>query len=410
MSLKVLSLKSWKLQKTQSFVNFIITLDYKPENIPVRHLLSSKLELRPSKTYKEKLRLDEYKDFYNDISKKNINSARISYYSQHSVKSDTSGRRSSQYLNNSNFKLVGSSKQEIHSHDLSGLINFSHDEQDSYISGLDFRGLPKGKPKTDLILTRFGIFFRDNYFYNDVFKQELQAKYNKFIKEGVDQNKTLNCLNYPVKVKNFYNDSYTRLFIKPYLKLLKDSQFYKITHSYLPQENIQTENNTIIIHNNFITKPSEVLIELPCEYITTQGVIFGKLYITNDYIYFQSRFNNIYNPDITSGQSGTRYFETFDYVFGSLDSDIIYKEKDIKIYIKDVKEVINRRFLYMWQANEIFLKNGKSYYFNLFRVNKNDQFFEIMTELTKQTNAKLIQNCKKYFKKEDYTKVKYLIK
>ena len=101
--------------------------------------------------------------------------------------------------------------------------------------------------------------------------------------------------------------------------------------------------------------------------------------------------------------------ETFsnplDYVFSSLDTDTIKKEKTLKIYYKDIKEIINRRFLHMWQGNEIFLKNGKSYYFNFYKIEINQLFFREIRDKCKFYNIDLIENCKKEFKNKNYTKV-----
>jgi hypothetical protein len=310
----------------------------------------------------------------------------------------------SYFLRNSVLRPSTNQKNEIHSNDISGLINFENlklDEHQDSKDIYDFRRLQKNKPKKDLILTRFAIFFRDNYFINEIFKNDIQPYYNKFFKQG---DKSLNKLKYPVKVKNLFTNNYIRLFVKPNLKLLTSKQFYKITHNYIPLENTQTESNIIHITNNFIHDQSETLIEFACEYITLEGVVFGKLYITNDYILFKSRFNHLYRDN----QIEDKYITCYEYMFSSLESDIIYKEKDIKIYIKDIREVLNRRFLFMWQGHEIFLKNGKSYYFNLFKVHRNEQFFEILTEITKKSDILFIQNCKKYFKSQEYTKVNYI--
>jgi hypothetical protein len=393
-------LRRWKLQRTQSYVNIRpYSIDYKPENIPIKQILSNKLDLRRS--------LSRVKTGTTVVDSppqiKKSNSIRCSQ-SDNSLKYLDNSH--SHFLSNSVLKSPPLHRHEVHSSDISGLIYFDNIGDPDWNKDIyDFRRLLKSKPKKDLILTRFAIFFRDNYFYNDIFKTDIQTHYNKFIKGDTtaDINKQFNRSRYPVKVKNQFTNNYTRPFVKPNLKLLSNSQFYKITHNYIPKDNLQTDSNVILISNNFIYEQGgDSFLEINCEYITLEGTMFGKLNITNEYILFKSRFNNIYRPD--AHDHDEKYINYYEYMFGSLESDIIYREKDVKIYLKDIKEVINRRFLHMWQGVEIFLKSGRSYYFNLFRVSKNDQFFQALSELTKGSGVLLIQNCKKYFKSEEYTK------
>ena len=40
------------------------------------------------------------------------------------------------------------------------------------------------------------------------------------------------------------------------------------------------------------------------------------------------------------------------------------RNKVVIISFDEIEEIIERRFLLMWQAIEIYLKNGKSYFFN----------------------------------------------
>jgi hypothetical protein len=52
------------------------------------------------------------------------------------------------------------------------------------------------------------------------------------------------------------------------------------------------------------------------------------------------------------------------------------KNKIIIIKLKDIQEIIIRRYIYDYRAFEIFLKNGKSYYFNLYSKEKTKLFFD----------------------------------
>ena len=60
-----------------------------------------------------------------------------------------------------------------------------------------------------------------------------------------------------------------------------------------------------------------------------------------------------------------------------------------------------RRFLFMYQAFEIFLLNGKSYFFNLFKIEKAKKFINIIKNIKKdnELNFLLIENSIEHFKK-----------
>ena len=42
--------------------------------------------------------------------------------------------------------------------------------------------------------------------------------------------------------------------------------------------------------------------------------------------------------------------------------------KRIIIFLSDIEEIVERRILFLWQGIEIFLKNGKSYIFNMLTI------------------------------------------
>ena len=55
----------------------------------------------------------------------------------------------------------------------------------------------------------------------------------------------------------------------------------------------------------------------------------------------------------------------------------ISQEKIIKFDFLEINEMLKRRFLYMWQSVEFFLKDGRSYLFNLFHSDINDRLFAL---------------------------------
>ena len=66
----------------------------------------------------------------------------------------------------------------------------------------------------------------------------------------------------------------------------------------------------------------------------------------------------------------------------------------------DIKEVIERTFVYNWIALEIYLKDGRSFLFNLFNEEAVSDLFDII----KQQKIPIIRRVNEYYKKEELTK------
>ena len=69
--------------------------------------------------------------------------------------------------------------------------------------------------------------------------------------------------------------------------------------------------------------------------------------------------------------------------------------KKIIILYSEIEQIIERRFLLMWQGIEIYLKNGKSYFFNL--ISK-EQFDFIMDVFKNNKITKNKIHLKDFFK------------
>ena len=79
---------------------------------------------------------------------------------------------------------------------------------------------------------------------------------------------------------------------------------------------------------------------------------------------------------ISNNEIKKEYGKNIKYLFSSLVEDIIIKEKIVVIKLKEIEEIITRRYLYDYRACEIFLKNGKSYYFNLYEKENLNKFYK----------------------------------
>ena len=89
-----------------------------------------------------------------------------------------------------------------------------------------------------------------------------------------------------------------------------------------------------------------------------------------------------------------------DYACCSIEYDFLKKEKKIILEYNNIKEVINRTFFFSWISLEIFLKDGKSFLFNLFNEETNDDLLEFL----KQNKIHVVRKIGDYFKKEEFSK------
>jgi hypothetical protein len=298
----------------------------------------------------------------------------------------------------------------------------------------NFMHLDINSAKKDLLLSTFAIFMKESYSknqnfltmreqYNQLCKRE-NLKYSEFgdkIKNDKENNFDSSILksetemnlkyNYPIKVKNMFGSNYQRLFVKHDLKFY-ENKLLPYSHSYLftgseervePQMDYNLNNNLIklIKEGIFICPCKTLLRSYDCELIGLDGVIYGVINVYSDFLIFKSVFDKNYNPE-----EGPKYNSIVLQMFSSLNEEIIFKEKEFKIYFDEIREIIIRRFLYMWQGNEIILKNGKSYYFNLMTKFSNTNFLDYIREVNEKEKYKIsiITDSKKEFKKRNYVK------
>ena len=212
-------------------------------------------------------------------------------------------------------------------------------------------------PKRKLLIN-FSLYFKDIYFYDQNFKN-LKAYY----KSHYSCNKETKLLNYPSKIKNFSN------IIEPSLFLTKDFNFFNnkyfpISHKYFVNYLDKLKYITIPFYKKPI-KISDDNKKYDCELINIKYSLGGKINITNNFILFE-------NANIP-------YKE---YIFTSVKIDRIQKNKRIIIYYSEIKDYIIREFLFRPQAIEFFLKDGKSYLFNLMKVENLDELILFLNEKT----------------------------
>ena len=255
--------------------------------------------------------------------------------------------------------------------------------------------------KRDLLLKESSAYFYDTYFADKNFKNLKDLflynyKHHKLIKLTNDMEK----LNYPAKLKNYSNNKYAypQMFFKPYTSFYNISTFpishpyfnrgiiKKPSFPYLPVHYYELET---VIDNN---KKGEIFFNEECELIMKTCILCGNLILKEKMLYF------INNEEIKK-----KYGKDLKYLFSSLKDDIREQKKIVIIKRKEIEEIISRRFVYDYRACEIFLKNGKSYYFNFYSLEKNKLFFDSIEKDSKKFGAiNIIRDPVKFFKEKKY--------
>ena len=261
----------------------------------------------------------------------------------------------------------------------------------------------------------FSLTFKDIFFNDKVFKK-IRSSYLCLFQN----NKTLNIktkqLNYPVKQKNFSNS------IEPKTFLRRDYNFYRkdffsVSHEYLKENLIKDSDKTNLFfypHNYYSEEIfNKIDKSFDCELITTQFIYFGKIYIGNDFICFETKED----PREKNKKFDIEIYSK--YAFSQRDNDNkTIQQKRVIIFNEDIKEVIRRRSLLMYQSIEIFNKNGKSYFFNFFKTSICEKVYDIFHTLVSKfhfnllSNENIKQNIKKIlldFRTGEISNYKYLL-
>ena len=265
-------------------------------------------------------------------------------------------------------------------------------------------------PKSALLEQRFSIYFTDILFYNKIFV--LMKNYYKYYikiksdyKYDIDIN---NYFNYPTIVRNYTpkNIFFGEFFLKNDLNFF-DNKLIKISHLYFMDklEHFHIKNITIFPKKKEENYTYQLLVEKQkidsnifyVDLVTNRNVIFGQLIVNKNIIYFE----NLNKEEFLKNKTDSAKEK---WLLCSLDCDYSKRDKKLYIFKNEIREIINRRFLYLFQACEIFLNNGKSYYFNFYSEEKKIQFFTIFRNENKLYNIDIIYDIKSSFKKKNYTK------
>lgn len=257
------------------------------------------------------------------------------------------------------------------------------------------------KLKPDLLLKDCSIYF-DSIYFNDNNLNKIKSHFFINNKKYIDINTIKeNCLNFPSRLKNYHSFKFStpKIFLATYTNFYTDKNF-KIYHKNFDIGSIKknsfpnlpkSQNELLKIINN--NNKKEKIFD--CELIRIKNSIFGIIELYPSYLIFKNK-----------KQLGN-YASNIKYLFSSGEEIISVNDKIIIINYINIEAIMTRSFLYNFQAFEIFLKNGKSYFFNLFKPENLDLFYETIENLTKNKlniDLQIIKDYKNHFLKQEYTK------
>ena len=195
-------------------------------------------------------------------------------------------------------------------------------------------------------------------------------------------------LNFPSKIKSYSNGLEPFLFLKPFPQIFTDKVF-SISHDYfykyLKKNKERILNEQIILYKKIYPIFNlENKFEQKCELIKMNKNYYGHI-ITSElynfltfeelkYEFYEEEtiknnkqdLNDLFTLSVVSKQPKTKsQLKKMKEMENNMIFPLRKKEKKIVIIIfEEIEEIIEKRFLLMWQAIEIYLKSGKSYFFN----------------------------------------------
>ena len=229
-------------------------------------------------------------------------------------------------------------------------------------------------PKKELLMSYFANVFKDVYFYNKEFIRLKRYYISKFLPEDTGTKQ----LNYPSKIRNYSNTYEPNYFLKQDKHFYEGNPYFNVSYSYYKNKwNINNERKINIMKPPYNTSNLDIPEHniFHCELITNTKNIFGHIILTKHYVLFEH-----VNPDPRKDKDINIQLK---YIFSSLDGDIIARDKQVIIFYQNINELLIRRFLFMWQSIEMYLKDGRSYYFNLFSEDKLKEFTTALTAFLK---------------------------
>ena len=230
-------------------------------------------------------------------------------------------------------------------------------------------------PKKELLMSYFSNVYKDVFFYNEEFIRLKRYYINKLLPEDTNTKQ----LNYPSKLRNYSNTYEPNYFLKQDKHFYEGNPYFNVSYSYYKNKwNINNEKKINIIKPHYTTYHLDIPENniFHCELITNSKNIFGHIILTTHYLLFE-------HLSVDPRKDSKDINIQLEYIFSSLDGDIIVRDKQVLIFYQNITELLIRRFLYMWQSLEMYVKDGRSYYFNLFSEDKLKQLITLLTSILK---------------------------
>ena len=247
--------------------------------------------------------------------------------------------------------------------------------------------------KKELMMTVFSFYFYDVFFNNENFKLMKTYYLQKFEKIQI----STKLLDYPTKIKYFNNGLEPNLFLKPFPSFFTNKIFpitHKYFYDYMNENNIK-EYEPIILYKKILPEIYlEEKFDIKCELIKINRCFYGHMIGSKNakYLIFEQQRYDFYdelsdsnkNKELNLNQPNNRDLNNL-FTLSNISKKPFNKkrknslslnneskkhkkykrDKTLVILFDEIDEILDRRFLLMWQAIEIYLKNGKSYFFNL---------------------------------------------
>ena len=254
-------------------------------------------------------------------------------------------------------------------------------------------------PKNIFIKRKFSHLFYKSLFDCKAFKI-IKNKYLNLFPQANAYNKQL---NYPSKIKNFSDSIGPKLFLRKNFNIY-NTEYFPVSHDFLTKsppnfENVDEEKKAklekLLKSNvsdiNFYEHRfniNEVLEEkdryFDCELINQQFTYFGYIILGNDYLYFGTKNEDPLKLKDKNIEIDFNYFSRFCFR-NYEDYNKTSKKKTIIIFYQDIKKIIRRRTLLMYQSFEIFSDNGKNYLFNLYKKENCENAFKILATIREKS-------------------------
>ena len=293
-----------------------------------------------------------------------------------------------------------SEDQEINISKLTKSTYFLEDIDEYYISNI----------KKDIMNNIFSFYFIDTFFSNKLFRKMKLIYFNDY----PDANSKTKSLNFPSKLKTFNNGLEPDNILKLNYKFFSD-KYFPVSHpyfyEYMQKNNIPPNKYIKLFHKNIDFSKNENIIKLDCELIKLDKNYFGELFCFFEeeenkriLLFHEKKFDfNNFDESIFDNEENSKNIFSLSFITQKLKqgktkstykNQFKRKEKLVIIHFSDIDEIIEKRCLLLWQAVEIYLKNGKSYFLNILSEdNKN----LLIKELEKDLNIQNLIHKKDFF-------------